>query len=69
MESIYTELALYGSKDESARTANVFLTISKVCDGMVSLGLSQANIRNTFFDQSSPRHREVGVLQGHGQTD
>ena len=24
MESIYTELALYGSKDESARTANVF---------------------------------------------
>ena len=24
MESIYTELALYGSKDESARTDNVF---------------------------------------------
>ena len=25
---------------------------------------SQANIRNTFFDQSSPQHRDVGVLEG-----
>ena len=30
---------------------------------------SQANIRNTFFAQSSPRHREVGVWRWHGQTD
>ena len=38
MESIYTELALYGSKNEGARTDTVFLPISKVCNGMVSLG-------------------------------
>ena len=38
MESIYTELALYGSKHECARTDNVFFPISEVCDGTVSLG-------------------------------
>ena len=37
MESIYTELALYGSKNEHARTDAVFLPISQVCNGMVSL--------------------------------
>ena len=30
---------------------------------------SQANIRNTFFDQRSPRHQEVGVLRRHIHTD
>ena len=30
---------------------------------------SQANIRNTFFDQRSPRPSGVGVLQWYGQTD
>ena len=37
MESIYAELALYGSKNECAKTDTVFLSISEVCDGMVSL--------------------------------
>ena len=37
MESIYTELALYGSKNECARTDTVFLPLSEVCDGTVSL--------------------------------
>ena len=37
MESIYTELALYGSKNECARTDNVIFPISEVCDGTVSL--------------------------------
>ena len=37
MESIYTELALYESKDECDRTDNVFSPISEVCDGTVSL--------------------------------
>ena len=27
----------------------------------------QANIRNTFFDQKSPQHPEVGVLQRNRQ--
>ena len=38
MKSIYTELALYGSKHECARTDTVFLPISEVCNGTVSLG-------------------------------
>ena len=37
MESIFTKLALYGSKNEYARTDNVFSPISEVCDGTVSL--------------------------------
>ena len=37
MESIYTELALYGSRNECARADNVYLPIYEVCDGMVSL--------------------------------
>ena len=37
MESIHTKLALYGSKNECARTDNVFSPISEVCIGKVSL--------------------------------
>ena len=37
MESIYNELAVYGSENECARTDTVFLPISEVCDGTVSL--------------------------------
>ena len=37
MKSIYKELALYGSKNECARTDTVFLPISEVSDGKVSL--------------------------------
>jgi hypothetical protein len=37
--SIFTELALYGSKNECARTENVFFPISEYCSGRVSLKL------------------------------
>ena len=37
MRNIYAELALHGIKNECARTNTVFLPISEVCDGMVSL--------------------------------
>ena len=37
MEIIFTEVALYESKNECARNDNVFSAISEVCDGMVSL--------------------------------
>ena len=43
MESIYTELALYGSKNEGARTDTVFLPISEGCDGTVSLAKELQN--------------------------
>ena len=36
MESIYIELALYGIKNECARTDTVFLPISEVCNDTVS---------------------------------
>ena len=37
MESVYTELAFYGNKNECARTDTVFLPISEICNGTVSL--------------------------------
>ena len=37
MESRYTELALYCTKNKCPRTDPVFLPISEVCDGTVSL--------------------------------
>ena len=48
MESIYIELALYGSKNESARTDTVFLPISEVCNGTFSL-LKSFKIYHDFF--------------------
>jgi hypothetical protein len=37
MDSIYPELALYGSKNECARTATVFFPVSQVCARGVTL--------------------------------
>ena len=50
MESIYTELALYGSKNECARTDNVYFPISEVCDGMVSLYQALPNPLKLLLD-------------------
>ena len=43
MERIYTKLALYGSRNECARTDTVFLPISEVCNGTVSLTKTKVN--------------------------
>ena len=48
MESIFTELALFGSKNECARTDNVFSSIAEVCDGTVSLRYKTLSI---FFNR------------------
>ena len=45
MESKYTKLPLYGSKNECARTDNVFSPISEVCDGTVSLMAPEFGIK------------------------
>ena len=37
MKSLYTDLALYGSKNECATTDNVVSSIYEVCDDTVSL--------------------------------
>ena len=39
MEITYTELALYRSQNECAKTDNIFSPISEFCDGTVSLRL------------------------------
>ena len=44
MESIYSKLVLYGSKNKCARTDTVFSPISEVCDGTVSLKLYKTAI-------------------------
>ena len=46
MDSIYTKLALYSSKNEGARTDAVFLAISEVCDGMISLNIFAVYFNN-----------------------
>ena len=45
MESVYTELALYGSNNECARTDTAFLPISEVCN--VTVSLSKVDTVNT----------------------
>ena len=50
MEIIFTEVALYESKNECARNDNVFSPISEVCDGMVSLSNQiQSNVYKCVF--------------------
>ena len=49
MESIYTELALYGSRNECARTDTVLLPISEVFDGTVSLKKFSNIIINMYY--------------------
>ena len=49
MESIYTRLALYGSKNLCARTDTVFLPISEVCDGTVSLSPAVIGVYRQFW--------------------
>ena len=48
MKSISTELALNWSKNECARTENVFSPISEVCDGTVSLQYIRLGLPNLF---------------------
>ena len=49
MESMYTELALDGSKHECARTANDFSPISEVCNSTVFL---VTKVKNLNCDKS-----------------
>ena len=48
MESIYSELTLYGIKNECERTDNVLFPISEFCDGTVSLLKVQIETMNGF---------------------
>ena len=63
MDSINTKLALYGSKNECARTNTVFLYISEVCNGTVSL----RNLGNWGFrDLGILGFRDFGILRLRG---
>ena len=54
MESKYTDLALYGSKNLCATTDNVFFPISEVCDGTVSLGINLDQVAPLVADGTPP---------------
>ena len=56
---------------KSVGGGNKFLFISLIFKGSIFWKIIslQANIRNTFFDQKSPRHPEVGVLGWRRQTN
>ena len=56
MESIYTELALYGSKNDCARTDNVYFPISEVCNGTILLNKGC----------KIAEHKKRQILQGSG---
>ena len=49
MVSTYTELALYGSQKECAKTDNIFFPISEFCNGTVSLVNYNNNIKKTAY--------------------
>ena len=51
-------MGFLGSGSRNARLKNPIKKLSE-----------KANIRNTFLNQGSPQHREVGVSGHHGQTD
>ena len=65
MESIHTKLALYGSKNECARTDNVFSPISEVCDGTVSLDKHEKreDIKDTWKEYNTEFSLLVSSLQ------
>ena len=69
MDSIYTELALSGSKTECARTETVFIPISEVCDGTVSLR-TQAKGNYNYYDfiKVPTKHLECKSVLGLGNT-
>ena len=66
MESIYTKLALYGSKNECARTDTVFYPISEVCDGTVSLGLISGLIDGLISPVSGILNLRGGLISLFG---
>ena len=51
MESIYSKLALYGSRNECSRTDDVFSPISEVCDGTVSHSFKHKIYQVLFLDR------------------
>ena len=53
MKNIYTDLALYGRKNECVRNDAVFLPISQVCDGTVSLRM-YVLVLSCWFSNTSP---------------
>ena len=62
MQSIFTELALNGSKNECARTDNVFYPISEVCDGTVSLIKNKTRDAGFFYLQTlKESHEQVKI--------
>ena len=45
------------------------ICVKKIRNLFLKVVLSQANIRNMFFDQRTPGHQEVGILKWHRHTN
>ena len=60
-EYIYTELALYVSKNECARTDNVYFPMFEVCDGTVSLGTASVHRSSPALSFPSTRTLLLGL--------
>ena len=67
MDKKYTK-SIKQDNPENSLKSNYFLE-QKRTFFLVEIVSSQANIRNTFFNQRSPRPPEVGFFCRHRQTD
>ena len=64
MESIYTELALYGSTNKCARTDTVFLPISEVCNGTVSLTtMKETSMSHDYMQMVHALTKSIGYFE------
>ena len=68
MESIYTELALYGNKNECARTGKVVFFIPEFCDGTVSLIKRTTFGRRRTWINCSPRSPDSQITNQDSKT-
>ena len=63
MESLCSELALYGSKNECAKTDNIFSLISEVRDGTVSLIVFKCSLHTLVVRTDPPKTSFCYFLQ------
>ena len=76
LQSIYTELAVYGSKNEDATTDNAFSPISEICNGTVSLTIlaNRNNIHEMKLCQIEigiylwPKYQRIDLWWKYSQT-
>ena len=61
----YRELSLVGSKNEWARTDTIFLAISEVCDGTVSLRSKALSVEEYKFSKCCSKKCNIAIIWLH----